>query len=175
MYTVAESTKPGIPGGRLSRQRILDAALSLVESDGLEALSMRRLAEALDVWPMSLYRHFQDKEDLVAAVADAAVGRIVTPTQQAPWTEQMRQLLTQAKGIFERHPGTLRPGDDGQPAAARVHTAGLAILKRAGVNGDDCDSAWQALLAYTAGAAALSSTPEEFEFGLGRLLDGLSQ
>jgi len=50
------------PATRLSRERVLEAALALAEREGLEALSMRRIAQELDVWPMSLYRYFHDKE-----------------------------------------------------------------------------------------------------------------
>jgi AcrR family transcriptional regulator len=159
-------------GERLSRERILDAALALVSHDGLEALSMRRLAQELDVWPMSLYRYFRDKDELVAALADAAADAIAPPAASGPWREQMRELLGQARAIFARHPGSLRR-QDGGPAAARVRDAGLAILQRAGFDGDEADSAWQALLAYTAGVAAFDSSAEEFEYGLARLFDGL--
>jgi AcrR family transcriptional regulator len=159
---------------RLSRERILDAALALVRENGLGALSMRRLAQELDVWPMSLYRYFHDKDELVAALADAAAQEIVSPEKNGPWREQIGDLLGQARTILERHPGSLRPEDDA-PSAARVRDAGLEILKRAGIRGKEVDSAWQALLAYTAGAAALDSSDEEFEYGLARLLEGLHE
>ncbi len=61
---------------RLSRERILDAALELVVDDGWNGLSMRRLAQELDVWPMAVYRYFRDKDELLDAVVEqlAAVG-----------------------------------------------------------------------------------------------------
>ncbi len=160
------------PGERLSRQRILAAALALVESGGLEALSMRRLAQELDVWPMSIYRYFHDKEELVAALADAAAEDIAPPIGDEPWPEQMRELLGQARAIFEHHPGGLRRHADG-PATARVRDAGLAILERAGFDRAEAESAWQALLAYTAGAAGFDSSVQDYEYGLACLLDGL--
>lgn len=173
VHKMNQATTPVTPGERLSRLRILETALALVKSDGLDALSMRRLAQALDVWPMSLYRYFHDKDALVAAVADAAAENIAPPTGDAPWPEQMRELLGQARAIFESHPGSLRPQDDG-PAAARVRNAGLAILKRAGITGAEAESAWQTLLAYTAGAAGFDLSAEEYEYGLARLLTALS-
>jgi AcrR family transcriptional regulator len=159
---------------RLSRERILDAALARVEKDGVGGLSMRRLAEDLDVWPMSLYRYFHDKDELIAAVADAAAEEIVSPEANGPWREQMRELLGQARLILERHPGGLHPGDDG-PSATRVRDVGLAILKRAGLTDEVADRAWLALLAYTAGAAAFDFDADGFDYGLGRLLDGLDR
>ncbi|MDX6638604.1 MAG: hypothetical protein QOJ01_2115 [Solirubrobacterales bacterium] len=55
-----------------------------------------------------------------------------------------------------------------------MRDAGLSILKRAGIGGEEADSAWHALLAYTAGAAAFDFSGKEFEYGLGRLLDGIN-
>src|SRR4030081_3548628 len=106
-------------GERLSRQRILDTALALIARDGPDALSMRRLATDLDVWPMSLYRYFHDKDELLAALADAAAENIAPPATGGPWRGRMEELLAQARAIFQRHPGGLRPQDDG-PATARV-------------------------------------------------------
>ena len=56
---------------RLSRQLILDTAIGLVQREGESALSMRRIAQELDVWPMSLYRYFHDKQALLEALAEA--------------------------------------------------------------------------------------------------------
>jgi AcrR family transcriptional regulator len=162
-----------VRGERLSRERILKAALTLVSKDGLDSLSMRRLAQELDVWPMSLYRYFHDKDELVAALADAAAQEIVSPEKNGPWREQMADLLGQVRTILEHHPGSLRPGDDA-PSTARVRDAGLAILTRAGVGDEDAESAWHALLAYTSGAATFDFSEEQFEYGLSRLLDGLN-
>src|SRR5205814_741573 len=55
------------PSG-LSHEWILEVALELAEAEGIEALSMRRLAQELDVWPMSVYRYFQDKDALLDAM-----------------------------------------------------------------------------------------------------------
>src|SRR3954447_784796 len=61
------------PSG-LSRVRILEAALGIAEHEGIESLSMRRLALELDVWPMSVYRYFQDKDALLDAMAADVAG-----------------------------------------------------------------------------------------------------
>jgi TetR/AcrR family tetracycline transcriptional repressor len=162
----------GTSGERLSRERILETATGLVVQHGLEALSMRRLAHELDVWPMSLYRYFRDKDELVAALADSAAQRIPSPDAAAPWREQMHALLDPARAAIERYPSSLSPQANGT-AAGHVRTAGLAILQRAGLDEANASRAWQALLAYTAGAAAFSLTTADFDYGLGRLLDGL--
>ena len=168
----ADAQTRAVDGDRLSRERILRTALSLIAREGPEGLSMRRLAQDLDVWPMSLYRYFHDKEELLAALADAAAEDIAPPATAGPWREQMQELLGQARTIFKRHPGGLRPQDDG-PATARVRDTGLAILERAGFDPNEAQTAWQALLAYTAGTAAFDSGAADFDYGLARILDGL--
>jgi AcrR family transcriptional regulator len=148
---------------RLSRERILEAALAVVEADGLDALSMRRLAQQLDVWPMSLYRYFQDKEALLDALAEAVADEITLPSANGSWRRQLRELVERARDAFERHPGALAP------AAARLSDGGVPILEAAGLPAGEADEAWQALMAFTAGAAG----SDAFEYGVERLLDGI--
>src|SRR5947209_5923875 len=123
---------------------------------------MRRLAQELDVWPMSLYRYFHNKEELVAALAEEAAAG-VTPPGDGPWRDQVSDVLSQARALWPRHPGGLANG--------RIRALGLPVLAGAGVA--DPEGAWRTLLAYAAGAAALELGDDEFDAGLARLLDGL--
>src|SRR3954452_2139200 len=125
------------PSG-LSRERILEVALELASAEGVEALSMRRLAQELDVWPMSIYRYFHDKEELLSALADTVAEDITPPPPTDPWREQMKVLMRQVKALLERHPGSLGPQRNG-PAAARVQSVGVTILERAGTIGDEAE------------------------------------
>src|SRR4051812_43397732 len=77
----------------LSRDRILSAALGVVEWEGAAALSMRRLAQELDVWPMSLYTYFHDKDELLDAIAARAAGAVALPDEAESWRERLRALL----------------------------------------------------------------------------------
>jgi AcrR family transcriptional regulator len=149
---------------RLSRDRILETALAVVEEDGLEALSMRRLAQELDVWPMSLYRYFQDKDALLDALAEAVADEITLPAADGSWRHQAKDLTEQARAAFARHPGSLAP------AAARLSDGGVPILEAAGLPPDEARQAWQALMAFTAGAA----DSDAFDYGVERLLDGIA-
>jgi AcrR family transcriptional regulator len=161
---------------RLSRERILSAALALADRGGLDALSMRRLAQELDVWPMSIYRYFQDKEALLDALGDAAAERIAPPGDRGSWRSQLSRLLGRARAVFATHPAGSRlrlRGGSLTPAAAEIHHAGMGILTRAGFGPEEAERAWAALLSYTAGAAALETDDAGFEYGLERLLDGL--
>jgi len=67
------------PRDRLSRQRVLGAALAQADSVGLESVSMRKLADALHVAPMALYRHVASREDLVDGLVDLGQGRPDAP------------------------------------------------------------------------------------------------
>jgi AcrR family transcriptional regulator len=63
----------------LSRERVLLAALRLADAEGLEALSMRNLAQELGVKAMSLYNHVKNKDDLIDGIVDIVVGEIEVP------------------------------------------------------------------------------------------------
>src|SRR3954452_6415979 len=77
----------------LSRERILSVALRVVEREGVGALSMRRLAQELDVWPMSLYTYFRDKDELLDAIAAQTAGAVALPEEADSWRERLRGLL----------------------------------------------------------------------------------
>jgi AcrR family transcriptional regulator len=151
---------------RLSRERILAAAQELIDRGGLEQLSMRRLAQELDVWPMGIYRYFHDKDELVEALADSTAKEIPPPDQSRSWDHRLRTLLWQALGLYRRHPGALQ--------SIRVSDAAVAILAEAGLPAAEARRLSRMLLAYTAGSAVLALERTEFEDGLTRLLHGLA-
>ena len=158
----------------LSRERILDAALRLVEKDGPDRLSMRRLAQTLDVWPMALYRYFEDKDALLDAIVERAADDVTRPGEEGSWRERMRELLHGARealgrgGLGERLPRALLT-----PGVARLSEEGLEILRAAGFSEDEAQRAWNALLSYTVGADALGAD-DSFDYGLDLMLDGLA-
>jgi len=88
----------------LSREAILDAALAVVDAEGLDALSMRRLARALGVEAMSLYNYFGSKDALVAALIDRVVGAVELPRADVgDWKAWVRELgLRMWKALAER-------------------------------------------------------------------------
>jgi TetR/AcrR family transcriptional regulator, tetracycline repressor protein len=142
------------PGVRLSRERILEAAVKVVAREGLDALSMRRLAQELDVWPMSVYRYFRDKDELLDAVVGRAAERVSLPSERGSWKRQLRDLLRRTRELLD----TDAPGLRGQfpralltPGVMRFSEAGLRILREAGFGNRDAARAWRALLSYTLG------------------------
>jgi AcrR family transcriptional regulator len=92
----------------LSKGRILRAAVELADRDGLGSLSMRRLAEELDVVPMALYRHVANKDELLSALVDTAMGEIDPPETGLDWKEAMRRRILSARRMLLRHPWAAR-------------------------------------------------------------------
>jgi AcrR family transcriptional regulator len=146
----------------LSRERILDAARELVAQEGMTALSMRRLAQELDVWPMSVYRYFEDKDELLDALAASAVEAIALPSASDSWRAQLEALLRNARvGLGEDPSGiSSRMGRAFlSPGALRVSEAGMRILRSAGFDPAEASSAWRALWSYTFGFATFRIAP----------------
>ena len=163
--------------GKLSRELILEAAGRLVKEEGLDGLSMRRLAQELDVWPMSVYRYFQDKDALLDALADEAVAGVQMPSARQ-WRRRIEALVTGIRSALDASPQGLRQriGAPGMtPTMTGLSEEAVAVLCEAGLGEDDAASAWRALLGYTFGAAALGESDGSFEYGRDRLLDGIEQ
>lgn len=89
---------------RLNRDRVLQAAVSLADEVGLEALSMRRLAQELDVVPMALYKHVANKEQLLDGMVEVIIGEIDPPVLDADWKIAVRQRVLSARRALQRHP-----------------------------------------------------------------------
>ncbi len=90
----------------LTRERVVKAALALVDRGGIEALSMRTVASKLGVEAMSLYRHVSGKEDLLLGIADLVLSEIEVPPPGTPWREAMRRRALSAREAFLRHPSS---------------------------------------------------------------------
>ena len=87
----------------LNRDRVLRAAVELADMVGIEALSMRRLAQELGVVPMALYKHVANKEELLGGMVDAIVGEIDAPDPDAPWKSAVRLRVLSARQVLLRH------------------------------------------------------------------------
>lgn len=106
----AQTTQAASSAGRrapLSRRRVLATALDLVDRDGLDALSMRKLAAALDVEAMSLYKHVRNKDDLLAGLADLIWAEIAAAAPPDEWAVWLRALAHAVRDTVHRHPNAL--------------------------------------------------------------------
>jgi AcrR family transcriptional regulator len=93
---------------RLSRGRIVDAAVSLIERGGPEALSMRRLGGELGVEAMSLYHHVAGRDELVRAIGDRMLEPLHEVELARGWREACRRFATALRGIALAHPATFK-------------------------------------------------------------------
>ncbi len=88
----------------LSRKRVLDTAVALADEGGVDALSMRRIAQALGVVPMALYKHVAHKNELLDGMIDALVAEVDPPSADADWKTAVRRRVLSARRMLLRHP-----------------------------------------------------------------------
>jgi len=121
---------------RLSKHAVVDRALKLADTDGLDALTIRKLAQDLGVTPMALYWHFRSKEDLLEGMAEQVWGEIeVNVDPSVPWWAQLQGGLESLLRVLRAHPSAaplLLGTEKRNEAALRATEAALAILRGAG-------------------------------------------
>jgi AcrR family transcriptional regulator len=154
------------PRARLSSEQVAAAALELLDREGLEALSMRRLAGELGVGTMTLYGYFRSKDELLDAVVDAAVAEREPFSFEGSWQDQVRRLMQASRHNLSRHPGLVKVRADRpvlRPEALRFAETGMTILRRAGFGRTDAARAFRLLFTYVFGYVAFSpaETAEE--------------
>lgn len=93
------------PRAPLSRDRVLAAGVALADGVGIDALSMRRLAQELGVVPMALYKHVANKDELIDGMVDVVLGEVeVDPGPGADWRSAVRRRVLSARQAVLRHP-----------------------------------------------------------------------
>lgn len=124
-----------VPRARLTRDRVVQAAIALADAGGVDSLSMRKLGVELGVEAMSLYNHVANKDDLLDGMTDAIFAEIDLPTGKADWRVAMRRRAISARAVLGRHRWAIAlmssratPG----PATLRHHDAVIGILRAAG-------------------------------------------
>jgi len=138
----------------LTRERILRAAISLADRDGIESLSMRKLGHKLGVEAMSLYNHVRNKVDMLDGMVDVVFGEIDLPANGIDWRTAMRQRAISARQALSRHPwaiGLMESRATPGPATLRHHDAVLGSLRTAGFSVDLAAHAYSILDGYTYG------------------------
>jgi len=98
-------TEPRTP---LNRERVLAAAVELADREGVEGLSMRRLAAELGVVPMALYKHVANKDELLDGMIDVVVTEIDPPRTDTDWKTAVRERILSARRMLLRHPWASR-------------------------------------------------------------------
>ena len=119
----------------LSTQRVVAEAVRLADSEGVDGLSMRRLAGALGAGAMSLYHYVANKEQLLDAMIDVVFGEIELPPVGTDWQSAMRRRSVSARQVLARHPwavGLMESRTSPGPAHLRHREAITACLRSAG-------------------------------------------
>jgi AcrR family transcriptional regulator len=173
--------------GKITRERAQAAALAIIDRDGADALSMRRLARALDRNPMALHRHAPDKAALLDSIAETVLAELRVDSADPDWAGQLRAVARRFRALALAHPHvvplivtrplatplSLRPA-----ATLRPLEDILALLTRAGFSEPDALHIYRALFGFLHGHVLdelqeLVENPEETDdllrLGLHRL------
>jgi len=153
---MATPTPQAPPRRRLTRERVLRTAIEHADALGLEALTMRQLADELGVVPMALYRHVANKDDLIDAMVDIAFGEIGLPAGGADWRTAMRQRAMALRDVLGRHRwaiGLMESRRSPGPANLRHHDAVIGKLRAAGFDVAMAAHAYSLLDSYIYGFA----------------------
>ncbi len=151
---------PTARDGKVTRELILATALEIIDRDGADALSMRRLAAALDRDPMVLYRHASGKAALLDGVVETVLAQLHVDPADPDWTTQLRAVARDYRGLALAHPNVvpllvtrplatplaLRPRGTLRPLEAL-----LALLPRAGWSGPAALHVYRALFGFLNG------------------------
>jgi TetR/AcrR family tetracycline transcriptional repressor len=138
----------------LRRDEVLQAALRLLDDAGLEALTMRQLAAALDVQAGAIYWHFANKQELIDAMVEALMSGVLVRPTEGRWDEQLAELTRRIAAALAKHRDgavlvtrALRPGPSGLGVSEKM----LAIARAAGFSKETALSATSVLGYYVLG------------------------
>ncbi|NYI07080.1 TetR/AcrR family transcriptional regulator [Allostreptomyces psammosilenae] len=128
---------PGRPRQQLTREAIVTAALRIMGEEGLDAVTMRRVAQALNTGPASLYAHVRDKQDLHELMLDEVFKDVRAPEPDPRrWREQLKEVTLATTQVLLDHPGTaqilMRTLIPTTPGLLVIMDATLGILRAAG-------------------------------------------
>ncbi len=163
--TKARTLPEGSPGGKppraprepLTREKIVATALRIMDAEGLEAVTMRRVGRELGVEAMSLYNHVADKEDILAGVVEAVMADFPFPGHvDGGWAEQGRATARAWRGLLKAHPNVITlMSEQREPMtslpALRPMEHALATLRASGLSDEEAVTAFRAFGGYIQG------------------------
>jgi len=178
----------------LTSDRLIAAALALIDSKGLDALTVRRLAAELSTGSASLYRHVASREELLVLLVDHVLGAIVLPNATLPGRSRVERLAAELRRVLIAHPNLL-PALAASPLlgpnATRGAEFGLASMLDAGYGPGPATAGYLAMIDYILGTVyfdtsragrtlpdqlgevAVPTADDVFTFGVTAFLDGL--
>lgn len=138
----------------LTRQRVLQEGLLVLDRAGPSGLSLRGLAARLGVSPMALYNHVRDKQDLLRGIAELAIGGVRYPGDRGDWREQVHACFRILRKACLAHPGVVTLVEQAAVLPASIFRPmeiTLAALRRAGIGPEDALRAYFLLVNFTMG------------------------
>ncbi|MFD6437481.1 TetR/AcrR family transcriptional regulator [Streptomyces venezuelae] len=153
-------TRPRRQREQLSREQIVAEAVRLLDADGLEALSMRKLGTRLDAGATSLYRHVANKDELIELVVDEVYGELAVPTATGPaeWRDAAADSARSLRAMILRHPwvasvlgqvGLVHLG----PNVTKMSERMAAVYRTAGFPEAETELALSTVISYVIGMA----------------------
>lgn len=162
----------------LSRQRILQAALHVLDREGLDAISMRRVGEELGVEAMSLYRHVENKAAILDGLFEAILAELPPAKRAKSWSVFLRDRAMALRGVLVAHPEAL-PIFATRPAVTPVSLAYvedvLGVLRNEGFSANDALSTMQVLMAFVVGHTLSTHASRKSEDASRPLYDQLDE
>lgn len=146
----------------LTRDKVVDAALALIDKTGADAVTMRGVADAVGVTPMALYNYFSSKRDLLSAIAESVIGAAEFDGGQVDWRDQVRHCFDVLRNLCLQHPGLPRLLESEGAAPASVFApmeVTLRALHEAGLNDVDSVRTYFLLTGLTLAQAAYQTRP----------------
>jgi len=165
----------------LTRHTVVAQALALADREGLEAVTIRRLADQLAVTPMGMYWHVKDRDELLAAMSDQLLADVIAARDpERPWHVRLRAMIVALLGVLRTHPcaPALLGSVDTGVGFTRVTEAALELLRQAGFTPQEALLIASMLLHGVVGllvrrpAGDLDAEPY-FAFGIDLLLAGV--
>jgi AcrR family transcriptional regulator len=151
----------------LSRERVLEAALRVADAEGVDAVSMRRLGQELDVEAMSLYKHVAGKDDILDGLVDLVMAEVAPPDPTQPWRPAIRHAALDLHAALLRHPwatAVMETRKTPGPTRMRYLDTTVARLREAGFDVPDVARAFMAIDSQVYGfTMQLLSFPLDFE------------
>ncbi|WP_433616615.1 TetR/AcrR family transcriptional regulator [Dactylosporangium sp. CA-139114] len=139
---------------RLNERAIAEAALAVIDTEGIDALTMRRLAGRLSTSPMALYHHLPDKDAVLEAVAQLLLVEVEAPPPGLEWRETVRRIMRSARAVALRHPNAaplIARFPPRTPDALAFIEAGFRSFLAAGFSASATATTYRTLVAYSLG------------------------
>jgi AcrR family transcriptional regulator len=149
----SDSSKKRVP---LSRERVLLSAVDIADTAGVEALTIRSLAQRLGIKPMSIYYYVPNKSAILDGIVDLVFSEIELPAADGDWRSELVRRANSARQVLSRHHwaiGLMESRKSPGPATLRHHDAVIGTLRRAGFSVEMTAHAYALLDSYMYGFA----------------------